>query len=411
VAAFDSSGKSVMKQPFCITKLGRWLSAFELTLCLIAVTQLTSVAGLALLQYSIGDPTNEEQLFVELINRARANPTAEGLRLAASTDTDVLGAYRAWNVDLAVMTNEFAAMSPAPPLSISPALTEAARGHSRDMLAHAYSGHTNWDGTTLLQRILAQGYIPNTAAENVYAYGRSVVESHTGFEVDWGTAPDGSIRNGMQYPRGHRENTHNPAFREVGLGAIRGVKGTVGPLITTQNFGSPSSSAFGSRPLITGVVYDDLNGNGFYDVGEGMGGVTVTVIGSSFFAVTARSGGYSIPVPGNGRYPVAFSLPPPSWATLQRTATVNGGQNVKVDCTPTQIRISHFQMGAGGQIQIAFAVASGTASGFILQTAQTPNGPWAADAAATVRSLGSGQFSVVTETSGLPHLFYRIEGN
>ena len=32
--------------------------------------------------YSIGDPTNEEQYYLELINRARANPTAEGLRLA-----------------------------------------------------------------------------------------------------------------------------------------------------------------------------------------------------------------------------------------------------------------------------------------------------------------------------------------
>ena len=32
--------------------------------------------------YSIGDPTEEEQLFVELINRAREDAGAEALRLA-----------------------------------------------------------------------------------------------------------------------------------------------------------------------------------------------------------------------------------------------------------------------------------------------------------------------------------------
>lgn len=36
--------------------------------------------------YSIGQPTGEEQYHLELINRARANPSAEGARLASSTD-------------------------------------------------------------------------------------------------------------------------------------------------------------------------------------------------------------------------------------------------------------------------------------------------------------------------------------
>src|SRR5512140_2998499 len=35
--------------------------------------------------WSIGQPTDEEQLYLEYINRSRANPTAEGARLAAST--------------------------------------------------------------------------------------------------------------------------------------------------------------------------------------------------------------------------------------------------------------------------------------------------------------------------------------
>src|ERR1041384_7983929 len=40
----------------------------------------------AAIAYSIGDPTPEEQLYLELINRARANPPAEAALLAASPD-------------------------------------------------------------------------------------------------------------------------------------------------------------------------------------------------------------------------------------------------------------------------------------------------------------------------------------
>ena len=60
--------------------------------------------------YSFGNPTAEEQSYIELINRARANPAAEGARLAATTDPDVLKAYTQYAVDLTMMRNEFNVM-------------------------------------------------------------------------------------------------------------------------------------------------------------------------------------------------------------------------------------------------------------------------------------------------------------
>src|SRR3954466_11065024 len=42
--------------------------------------------------YSIGDPTPEEQLYLEDINRARANPPVEGLFLSRATDPEILSA-------------------------------------------------------------------------------------------------------------------------------------------------------------------------------------------------------------------------------------------------------------------------------------------------------------------------------
>ena len=57
--------------------------------------------------YSIGQPTDEEQLYLEFLNRMRANPTEEGQRLATTTDADVLSAYTFFQVDTGLMQSEF----------------------------------------------------------------------------------------------------------------------------------------------------------------------------------------------------------------------------------------------------------------------------------------------------------------
>ncbi|MEY2498792.1 MAG: hypothetical protein QOD12_2348 [Verrucomicrobiota bacterium] len=280
--------------------------------------------------YSIGDPTNEEQFYLELINRARANPVAEGLRLATTTDQSVLNAYNSFGVNLVLMQSQFALLPSAPPLSMNATLTAAARAHSQNMLQNNYQGHNGPDGvlTTRLQNYIsgANGY---SLGENVYAYSKSVFYGHAGFEVDWG----GTIATGgMQSPPGHRNNIHSLQFREVGIGNVigsNGGSGGVGPQLVTQDFGSVG----GLLPFVTGVVYRDLNGNSFYDPGEGVGGVTVNVTGANFYAVTANSGGYSVPVPGSGSYAVTFSGG--SVQTNQKPINVVGGQNVKADYVVT----------------------------------------------------------------------------
>jgi hypothetical protein len=276
--------------------------------------------------YSIGDPTNEEQYYLELINRARANPTAEGLRLATTTDSSVLSAYSAFGVNLVLMQAQFVLIPPAPPLSMNATLTTAARAHSQNMLQNNYQGHSGPDGslTTRLAGYTA-GANGWSIGENVYAYSKSVWYGHAGFEVDWG----GSVATGgMQSPPGHRQNIHSANFREVGVGVVlgsNGGSGGVGPQLVTQDFGTVG----GLLPFVTGVVYRDLNNNGFYDPGEGLGGVTVTIANVNSYAVTASSGGYSVPVPGSGNYNVTFSggSAPPT----QKNVSVLNGQNAKAD--------------------------------------------------------------------------------
>jgi hypothetical protein len=80
--------------------------------------------------------------------------------------------------------------------------------------------------------------------------------------------------------------------------------------------------------FITGVVYQDNNGNGIYDAGEGIGGATVAIGGGSYYAVSSSSGGFAIPVPANsGNWTVTAVI---GTTTLTENATV-AGDSVEVD--------------------------------------------------------------------------------
>lgn len=285
---------------------------------------------------------------MEMINRARANPTAEGIRLDGykNTEPSIKAQYDANTVNLTTMMAEFVTGSASgkptlnvtPPLSINAKLTTAARLHSQFQIDTNYQGHTGSGGSTLGTRITAQGYSWGTCAENVFAASKSVVFGHAGFNVDWGAGNDGT---GMQTTpqRGHRSNIHSANYREIGVGNLTSAETTIpasntnapGPEVVTQDFATVLS---GAVPFITGVVYYDFNGNSFYDPGEGISGVEVGATGSTYKAVTGISGGYSIPVPSNAVYPMTFWFPGASSATYSTSATVSGLQNVKMDWKP-----------------------------------------------------------------------------
>ncbi len=296
----------------------------------LSITNLNTVKptrGLAVgpTLYSIGQPTDDEQLYLELINRARANPPQEGVWLSELTDPDVVSAIDFFNVNIALMVNEFSVIAPAQPLAFSAPMIAAARLHSALMFTNQVQQHqiTSIGEPDLLTRLQNAGYNPASAAENIFSFSENTLYGHAGFQIDWGNDADG-----MQDGRGHRVNIHRGDLREVGIGVYDGVNGSVGPQLVTQDFGRTAED----KPFLTGVVYHDLNSNEFYDLGEGLGGVQVEVTGVDFFAVTAGSGGYTIPLPGDGNYTVTFSAA--NGGSFTTNITVSGGLNFKVDWVP-----------------------------------------------------------------------------
>ena len=275
--------------------------------------------------YDCGNPTDLEQQCLELINRARANPQAEALRLAFPTDPSVLASYKFYNVDTNLLVTQFASITPAQPLAFNAILMAAGRQHSQWMLVNDVQSHA--EGALLTdQRFINAGYPWNKGGsfgENIFAYTLSVPYAHVAFNTDWGNGI-----GGMQTPPGHRNSIHKDIFREAGIGLIFGSNTNVGPQLITEEFGFLQAT----RPFVTGVAYYDLNGNQFYDPGEGIQGVRVDLEGSDRYAVTTSSGAYAVPYSGSGARRVQFSGA--GFLTSTQSVTLVGGQNSKVDFTP-----------------------------------------------------------------------------
>jgi len=298
-----------------------------------ADVRLARGAADGLARWDTGDPTDEEQHLLELINRTRMNPAAETAILRDHPDVLVQQAYTYFKVDFNRMLTDMARYVPLPPLAPHGALLQAARGHSQWMLVNADQSH--FQGTIGVgQRATAAGYPWQTMAENLFAFSENPEHAHAGLEVDWGLF-DGMgnpIAPGMQDPPGHRDNNHSPLVHEVGVGLVKGrnsrvVNGqvqTVGPLLYTVNFGARA----GAPPAVTGVAYLDLDGDGSYGEGEGLGGVRVDVSGSTHYATTAGAGGYAVPT-SNGLRQVTFSAA--GMEPVTRAVVVSGGGNVKAD--------------------------------------------------------------------------------
>lgn len=355
-----------------------------------------------------GDPTPEEILMLEYINRARAGAAAEAARLSTTTDPDVLSAVATFGTDFNVMESQFLTLPEyVPPLAMNARLLAAARIHSEDMLVNTFQGHTssaappppNQPFDSAIQRVTRQGYTYSSLAENVYAHAQSVWHGHAGFTINWG-----NDLAGMQNPPAHRLTIYNPDYREVGAGIIIGsqVEGgiTYGPMLVTQKF---ATGPGGGQPLITGVTYLDANANGFYDIGEGLGGVVVEVDGSGFYAVSSTHGAFAVPVVDDGDYTVTFRRP--GYPPVSRQVTVSAGQNVKVDYRGESVVIESASWPLPETVQLIAATEGPTpvlnlqASGTLIQWTNLPH---------TQQSLPGGRTQLQATIPPNNRLFFRV---
>ncbi len=252
-------------------------------------------------------PTAQEVLVMELINRARANPEAEAVRYGIGLNDGITGAA--------------ITATPKQPLAHNFFLIDSARTHSQWMLDADVFSHTGINSSTPGTRMSTAGYLFTGSWMN-------------GENIAWGGTTGSSINltnyalqhhEGLFKSPGHRINILEANFRELGIGQKQGnfISNSTNYLssMLTQNFARSGSSYY-----LTGVVYKDLNNNEFYDVGEGLSGINISFNGATY--PVYATGAYSIPV-SNGNYNLTITGDALGSATY-RAVQINNA-NVKMD--------------------------------------------------------------------------------
>jgi serralysin len=227
--------------------------------------------------------TSYEQLMLELVNRERAKTGAQ-------------------------------------PLAFNGNLNDSADSHSSWMISADVFDHTGLSGSTPHQRMVKAGYSfagSWASAENIaWASLRSPAGLQD--EVEF-------LHTNLMNSPGHKANILNGSYQEIGIGFQTGGYLTWDAAFVTQNF-----ARSGTKTFLTGVTMDDKDGDRFYDIGEGLGGLTVTAVsstGAKYTAVTEGAGGYSLALTA-GTYAVTFSGG--GYASVTKQVTV-GSSNVKLD--------------------------------------------------------------------------------
>ena len=261
--------------------------------------------------------TAEEQLFLELTNRARLDPLGE----AALYGIDL-------NEDLAPGTITGDAKQV---VAYNPDLDQAATGHSLWMLQTSTFSHTGRNGSSLQDRLNETNYV----FENAYGWGENLsLFQHPSQPINPALSPELHHKN-LFKSESHRVNTMREFYQEAGFSIEAGTFNGNHATVATQNY------AFsGTNNFLTGVVYHDQDNNDFYSIGEGRSGISFAAQGSS--TSTSAAGGYTLEVTPGSAVTVTFQQ--------GKTATVDMSQgNVKLDFVNGDLLLSSgtLDLGAG----------------------------------------------------------------
>lgn len=216
--------------------------------------------------------TAAEQLLIELINRGRLDPAAEAARLRTPLNEGLPSGTISTSAQQVVAPNDH--------------LSAAATSHARWMLQTDTFGHSGVNGSDAGDRIEIAGY----DTPGLWSWSENLAWNGSTGSINSDSAIVRMYEQLFESP-GHRENTLDPKFREIGVSQEQGdfsVGGrTYHATMLTEAFALSGSSVF-----VTGVAFRDRDQDGFYDIGEGR--ASYSVAGAGAKANTEAAGGYAL---------------------------------------------------------------------------------------------------------------------
>ena len=246
-----------------------------------------------------------EQEFVYQLNRARHDPAAYAIEQGLSVDLSSVDARG--------------------PLAINPPLSRSSDTKAIDLIQNDYFAHVSPDGVFPNELVESAGYdLPDHFGTNQnYVESLAAGSNYaTAFDALNALIVDEGVAN-----VGHRRHL-------LGIGDFYGSNREIG-----VGYSSSSNARYSNywavhiaqranpTNLLTGVVFDDLNGDGRYNAGEGLSSVSITVNGSTSVETNA-AGGWAIAV-DDGHHTIVAS-----GASFQGVSTVDAivaGENVEID--------------------------------------------------------------------------------
>lgn len=279
------------------------------------------------------EPTQQELHFLYEVNRARSDPAGWALEYGLNGLVGGDGNY-------VTLTG----VAPRPPLALNTTLVDSARYKAQELASYDYFAHQS--------QIAPDYYWPNELARNVFGYPlaatvpaggnsyytiadnsnqiESLAAGYGGSATNYALAINAVtgliVDNGVP-SLGHRihllaTSAFTSAFVEAGPGYGYSADATY------RNYWAFHTGVRAApQSWLTGVAYDDANGNALFDPGEGLEGVTIRSGG--FSVTTGASGGYSLAVP-DGTHTVTCSGG--SFVGVSATQVAIAGANAAVDC-------------------------------------------------------------------------------
>ncbi len=248
------------------------------------------------------NPSAFEQEMLELTNRFRTDPANEYARLIKSDaplqshDAEVTPQLTFSKVDANMLRSELSQLAPSPPLAWNEIMQDLATAQNDTMISKNSQEHFPGLSNALFSRgVPIETGTAQNAFYNNLGIGKTPFFVHSAYVIDWAAGAPGAT-GGMQPGRGHRMNMLNPIYNQT-ASAIK----QTSSLVSTQFFAKVSSA----QKMAVGSVFEDKNKSGFYDAGEGIGGVQIVFDGPSgrFTTTSMTAGGYQIVLPA-GTYSV-----------------------------------------------------------------------------------------------------------
>jgi uncharacterized protein YkwD len=250
----------------------------------------------------------ESELLI-LINQARENPLAMATSLGMDTDKVIeeLPELRE------ILTEGL------PPLTFNRYLYTASAEYLQEMIDTPEGGHRQpppgspwypqWNIRTYDDRIREHGYSPILTGEIAIS-----LESDSSMESAQAAMMlfEAIFKDELNPDREGERNILNPLFKEVGISFGVATLNKGEELIYTYHllvcdFGAPITE---QDPSLTGIVYEVLDLDGLYSLGEGIPGIAVSIegVGTALNLFTNQAGGFTVRLEP-GEYKVSAYLP------------------------------------------------------------------------------------------------------